>query len=148
MSLVRWNQIRELSLLDGAFDPFFRPANVGTGSAEYGRWNRLPAVDVYETDDHALVISAELPGSERDAGNVTLENGVLTIAGERKVDGEVEDGRLYRSERAYGAFRRSFTLPRSVDAGAVTAEHKNGALRIRLPLKEAAKPHRIDIKAA
>ena len=148
MSLVRWNPIRDLSMFDNAFDLFFRPANVGAASAESGGWNWMPAVDVYETDDHALVISAELPGIDRDAVDVTLENGLLTIAGERKADGEVEEGRLYRSERAYGAFRRSFTLPRSVDVGGVTAEHKTGTLRITLPMKEAAKPHRVDIKAA
>jgi HSP20 family protein len=108
----------------------------------------VPAVDVYETDDHALVVSAELPGIESKDVSVALENGVLTITGERKVDTEVERERWYRSERAYGTFRRSFTLPRTVDVGAVTAEHKNGTLRVRLPLKEEAKPHRITVNAA
>tara|TARA_B100000029_G_scaffold409047_1_gene410499 strand:+ start:933 stop:1340 length:408 start_codon:yes stop_codon:yes gene_type:complete len=135
-------------MFDNAFDRFFRPATPVGGAVEPASWSWMPAVDVYETDDHALVISAELPGVDRDAVSVTLENGVLTIAGERRADGEVEDGRVYRSERAYGAFRRSFTLPRRVDAAAVTAEHKNGTLQIRLPLREDAKPHQIDIKAA
>ncbi len=108
----------------------------------------MPAVDVYETEDHALVVSAELPGIDSKDVSVALDNGVLTIAGERKVDTEVDRERWYRSERAYGTFRRSFTLPRTVDAGAVTAEHKDGTLRVRLPLKEEAKPHRITVNAA
>lgn len=146
MSLVRWNPLRELGMLDTPLDRFFQTAPAApTGSAA---WSWTPAVDVYETDDHALVISAELPGVERDAVEVTLEHGVLTIAGERKLDERAESGRLYRSERAHGSFRRSFRVPSTVDVAAVTAEHRDGTLRITLPLQEAAKPHRIDIKAA
>lgn len=147
MSLVRWNPLSELGMFDTAFDRVFRHTpRAGDASGQVG-WNWMPAVDVYETDDHALVITAELPGVERDAVNVTLENGVLTIAGERKVD-QAEGSRLYRSERAHGAFRRSFTVPRSIDTASVTAEHKDGTLTVRLPLKEAAKPQRIEVKAA
>ena len=148
MSLIQWNPLGGLGMFDTSFDrvfPHTSPAGDAGGPAAS---NWMPAVDVYETDDQALVISAELPGVERDAVNVTLENGVLTIAGERKLPAEVDSGRLYRSERAYGAFRRSFSVPRSVDGAAVSAEHKDGTLRVRLPLKETAKPHRIEINAA
>ena len=147
MSLIHWNPIRELSAFDTPFNRVFR--HVIPGTDEVGRersW--VPAVDVYETDDHALVVSVELPGIDSKDLSVALENGVLTIEGERTIDTEVDRERWYRSERAYGAFRRSFTLPRTVDAGAVTAEHKNGTLRVRLPLKEEAKPHRITVNAA
>jgi len=143
MSLMHWNPFQELS----AFDTPFRYVISGTDEVA-GERSWVPAVDVYETDDHALVVSAELPGIESKDVSVALENGVLTITGERKVDTEVDRERWYRSERAYGTFRRSFTLPRTVDVGAVTAEHKNGTLRVRLPLKEEAKPHRITVNAA
>ena len=147
MSLVHWNSIRELSAFDTPYNRVFRHVIPATdeGTLELS-W--VPAVDVYETDDHALVVSAELPGIDSKDVSVELENGVLTIAGERRVDTGVDAEQWYRSERAYGRFRRSFTLPRTVDARAVTAEHKDGTLRVRLPLKEEAKPHRITVNAA
>jgi len=147
MALVHWNSFRELSAFDTPLTRVFRHVIPGTDEVPR-EWSWVPAVDVYETDDHALVVSAELPGIDSKDVSVALDNGVLTIAGERKVDTEVDRERWYRSERAYGTFRRSFTLPRSVDAGAVTAEHKDGTLRVRLPLKEEAKPHRITVNAA
>ena len=147
MSLVHWNPFRELSAYDIPLNRVFRQGVPGTDEVPR-EWSWLPAVDVYETDDHALVVSAELPGVNREDLSVALENGVLTIAGERKVDANIDRERWYRSERAYGTFRRSFTVPRSVDAGAVVAEHKDGTLRVRLPLKEEAKPQRITVKAA
>ena len=147
MSLVQWNPFQELSRVDTPFNRVFR--HVISGADEVpSQWSWVPPVDVYETDDHALVVSAELPGIDRKDVSVALENGVLTIAGERKVDSAIDKGRWHRSERAYGTFRRSFTLPRTVDSEAVTAEHKDGTLRVTLPLKEEAKPHRITINAA
>jgi HSP20 family protein len=147
MALVHWNPFTELSAFDTPFTRVIRHVTPGTDEAPR-EWNWVPAVDVYETDDHALVVTAELPGIDSKDVSVALDNGVLTITGERKVDGEVDRERWHRSERAYGAFRRSFTLPRTVDAKAVTAEHKDGTLRVRLPLQEEAKPHRITVKAA
>ena len=147
MALVHWNPFRELSAFDTPFNRVFGHVSPPTGEGPR-EWSWTPAVDVYETDDHALVISAELPGMDSKDVSVALENGVLTIAGERKMDTSVKQERWYRSERAYGTFRRSFTLPRTVDAAAVTADHKDGTLRVRLPLKEEAKPHRITVKAA
>lgn len=147
MALVHWNPIRELSAFDTPFRRIIRHVTPTTDEAPR-EWNWVPAVDVYETDDHALVVTAELPGIDSKDVGVALDNGVLTITGERKVDGDVDPERWHRSERAYGAFRRSFTLPRAVDAKAVTAEHKDGTLRVRLPLREEAKPHRITVKAA
>ena len=146
MSLVQWNPFREFSSFDTPFNRVFRHVVPRTDEVPRESW--VPAVDVYETDDHALVVSAELPGVDSKDVSVALDNGVLTITGERKIDTDVDRERWYRSERAYGTFRRSFTLPRTVDAGAVTAEHKDGTLRVRLPLKEEAKPHRITVSAA
>ncbi|MEE2638878.1 MAG: Hsp20/alpha crystallin family protein [Acidobacteriota bacterium] len=146
MSLVQWNPFRELSLLDRSGARVF--GDVSSHGADGSGWSWVPAVDVYETDDHALVVSAELPGLDGKDVEVTLVNGVLTISGERRVDETGEHGRWYRAERAYGRFRRSFTVPQTVDAESVTAEHKDGTLRVRLPFKEEAKPHRISVKAA
>ncbi|HJN45181.1 MAG: Hsp20/alpha crystallin family protein [Vicinamibacterales bacterium] len=147
MSLVHWNPFEEFTAFDAPFNRMFRRVSPGTDEAARQQ-NWMPTVDVYETDDHALIVSAELPGVDRKDVSVMFEDGVLTIAGERKRDAEVDNGRMFRSERAYGTFRRSFTVPRSVDAGAVTAEHKDGTLRVRLPAKAEATPHRIAVKAA
>ena len=149
MSLVHWNPLRELSAFALPFERILGPES-GTPGEVPLEWNWTPPVDVYETDDHALVVSAELPGVDPTEVSVTLEDGVLIIAGERKIDSELDRGRtrFYRSERAYGSFSRSFMVPRTVDTAAATAEHKAGALRVRLPLKEEAKTHRIEIKAA
>ncbi len=147
MSLVQWNPFREFSVMQTPIDQVWRSAlaMAGEGGPE-SSW--VPAVDVYETDDHTLVVSADLSGVDPADVSVTFENGMLTISGERKVDGDVDRTRMYRSERPYGSFRRSFTLPRTVDTEAVTAEHKAGTLRVRLPQKDEAKPHRIAVKAA
>jgi HSP20 family protein len=147
MSHVQWNPFRELSLLRAPGGLLFGP---GAGLAERGRpeANWAPAVDVYETDEGALVVSAELPGVDAKDVNLTLEDGVLTISGDRKFEGASDKARVYRTERAYGSFLRSFSVPRTVDGEAVTAEHRDGTLRITLPQKEEAKPQRIAIKAA
>ena len=92
-------------------------------------------------------MSAELPGIDPKDVNITLEDGVLTIAGERQFEGAGDNGRVYRTERAYGNFRRSFSVPQTVNGEAVKAEHKDGALRVTLPQKEEAKPQRIAITA-
>lgn len=145
MSLIHWNPLRELSPFALPFERILAP-ELGTAGEVPLDWT--PPVDVYDTDDGAFVVSAELPGVDPTEVTVTLEDAVLTIAGERKIDTEFDRTRFYRSERAYGSFSRSFMVPRTVDTAAATAEHKAGTLRVRLPLKEEAKTHRIEIKAA
>ena len=145
MSLIHWNPLRELSPFALPFERILAPELVTAGEVPLD-WT--PPVDVYETDDGAVVVSAELPGVDPTEVTVTLEDAVLTIAGERKIDTEFDRTRFYRLERAYGSFSRSFMVPRTVDTAAATAEHKAGTLRVRLPLKEEAKTHRIEIKAA
>jgi HSP20 family protein len=107
-----------------------------------------PPVDVRETGD-VIEVEVELPGLGSDDVDVRVENGVLTISGEKK--SEVEEGKEGSSyhliERRYGRFERSFTLPRTVDAEKVEASFSNGVLSIRLPKAETAKPRRITVKA-
>jgi HSP20 family protein len=103
-----------------------------------------PAVDVEETAD-ALVLTAELPGMSRDAIDIELEDGVLTIQGEKKEEQKEEgtQGLLY--ERRWGSFTRRFTLPRAVDSANITARYDNGILSIRVPKAEEAKGRKIEI---
>lgn len=145
MSLVQLNRLGGLAGFDRSVGSLFNQVLAASGDVR--EWDWTPAVDVFETSDHELVVSAELPGIDRGDVEVTIEEGVLTISGERKID-SVGDGRWYRNERSFGAFRRSFTVPRTVDTEAVSAEHKDGTLNVRLPLREGAKPHRIAVREA
>lgn len=127
--------------MDRVFDRFFNPSTTEGLSI----W--APAVDVRETNDE-LHVTAELPGLKPEDVNVTVENGVLTISGEKKqeVQEGKEDGDYYLFERRYGRFERSFTLPRSVNADRVKARFENGILTVALPKAEEAKPRKVQIE--
>jgi HSP20 family protein len=128
MTIVRW-------------DPF-RDFGFNTGNS----W--VPPVDIYQTGEHELVLKAELPDLSREEIDVTVENFVLTVKGEKKLGTEVTEEQFHHIERHYGAFSRSFQLPRTVDASKVSAEYKNGVLTVRLPLREEAKPRQIKVEVA
>jgi HSP20 family protein len=104
-----------------------------------------PAVDIFETKDREYVLKAELPDMKREDITVTFENNVLTLTGERKAAFDENDGTFHRSERAYGRFSRSFTLPATVDANRINAAYKDGVLTIRVPQREEAKPRQIAV---
>jgi HSP20 family protein len=122
------------------FDPF------GEFAAARGPW--IPAVDIFETDAHDVIIKAELPDMTRENIEVTVENQTLTLKGERKMPADVKEEQFRRVERAYGAFTRSFSLPNTVDASKVSADYKNGVLTVKLPFREEAKPRTISIEVA
>jgi HSP20 family protein len=107
----------------------------------------MPTVDISETDGEYL-IKAELPEVKKEDVKVTVENGVLTLQGERRQEKEEKGKRYHRVERSYGSFVRSFSLPESVDEGAVKAEYKDGVLNLHLPKTEKVKPKAIDVKVA
>jgi HSP20 family protein len=123
------------------FDPFREFAVFPRGS-----W--APPVDIFETATHDLVIKAELPDVSREDVEVTVENNVLTLKGEKKLPADVKEEQFRRVERDYGVFTRSFTLPNFVDAGKVTADFKNGVLTVRLPYRDEAKPRTINVEVA
>jgi HSP20 family protein len=141
MALVRWDPARELASmevdrLNNMFNNFF-----GEGLSR--SW--APAVDIYETPQHEIVVKAELPDMKREDIGVTFENNVLTLTGERKVDEQIARDRFQRMERFYGSFSRSFTLPPTVDAAQISAAYKDGVLTVRLPQREEAKPKQITV---
>jgi HSP20 family protein len=123
------------------FDPFRE-------FAVFPRGNWVPPVDIFETPTHDLVIKAELPDVAREDVEVTVENNVLTLKGEKKLPADVKEEQFRRIERDYGTFTRSFTLPNFVDAGKVSAEFKNGVLTVRLPYRDEAKPRTINVEVA
>jgi HSP20 family protein len=107
----------------------------------------LPPVDIFETEQHEFVIKAELPDMKREDINLTFENNVLTLRGERKFENEAKRDNFHRVERSYGSFSRSFTLPNTVDPSRISAAYKDGVLTIRLPQREDAKPKQISVNA-
>ena len=139
MTLVRWNPARELASME--IDRLNNMLNDFYGAGR--SW--MPAVDIFETPEHEFVLKAELPDVKRDDINVSFENGVLTLTGERKTEFDASQGTYHRSERAYGRFSRSFTLPATVDANRIAASYKDGVLTIRVPQREEAKPKQITV---
>lgn len=141
MALVRWDPIRELATmevdrLNNMFANFY-----GEGLSR----NWVPPVDIYETEQHEIVLKAELPDMKREDIGVTFENNVLTLKGERKGEQQVSRERFQRVERFQGSFSRSFTLPATVDASRISASYKDGVLTVRLPQREEAKPKQITV---
>jgi HSP20 family protein len=106
----------------------------------------VPPVDIFEDENHDVVIKAELPEMSREAIDVTFENNVLTLRGERTLDSTVKRDQYQRMERYYGSFSRSFTLPATVDAARISASYRDGVLTIRIPQREEAKPKQIAIQ--
>jgi HSP20 family protein len=141
MTLVRWNPVRELASME--VDRLNRMF-----SDFYGGFDRawVPAVDVYESNDHEFVLKAELPEVKREDIAITFDNGVLTLKGERKSEVETSRDNFHRVERQHGSFTRSFALPATVDAARIHASYKDGVLTIRVPQRADAKPKQIEIK--
>jgi HSP20 family protein len=133
MAIVRFDPFRGLTLMQNALQ--------GDGA-----W--VPAVDIFETAGKQFVIKAELPEMKREAIAVTVEQGILTISGERVPTGDVPKDAYRRVERAYGKFSRQFTLPRSVDVSKVAAEYKDGVLTVTLPMREESKPRSVPVAVA
>jgi HSP20 family protein len=121
------------------FEPFFRFPYVS--EAAPASWN--PAVDVAEETDK-IVVRVEVPGVNEQDLRVSFEDGLLSISGERQFERK-EDRNYHRIERAYGSFTRTFSLPRSVDAGQIAANYRDGILEVTIPKKEEARPKQIQI---
>jgi len=111
-----------------------------------GAW--VPPVDIFQTGEQEVILKAELPDMMRENIDITVENGTLTIKGEKKFSLEVKEDQVHRIERRYGVFSRSFSLPQTVDTAKVGADYKNGVLTVRLPLREDAKPRQIKVDVA
>jgi HSP20 family protein len=151
MALVRWSDpFREFAQLQDRINRAFSDAYGRTGADEglmsSGAW--VPPVDIYQNGDNEVVLKAELPEMSRDAIDVTVENGTLTIKGEKKFASDVKEESFHRIERRYGTFTRSFTLPQTIDAGRVSADYRDGVLTVRLPMREEAKPRQIKVNVA
>ncbi len=145
MSITRYDPFRDLRTLQEEVNRLFSrnlsPSFSDEGIAR-GAW--MPSVDIYENKDQ-IVLEAELPGMNREDFELTIENNVLTLRGERHFEKKDESDNYHRVERSYGSFSRSFTLPQTVSAEGTTAEYKNGVLRVVLQKREEVKARRIEI---
>ena len=145
MSLIRWEPF---SALEDSFNRFMPslfgqwPRGFDGGRAELS-WR--PSADISETDKEYL-IHAELPSVKKEDVKVTVDDGVITIAGERRQEKEDKSTKQHRVERFYGRFERSFFLPENVDSNAIRCENSDGVLTVHMPKAKADKPAPKQIK--
>jgi HSP20 family protein len=143
--IARWDPFREFSTLQDRMNRLFRESYGPEGRDESLSTSQFaPPVDVYE-DEHNVVLKVEVPGIDEKDIDVRVENNVLTVHGERKVEKEEKEENFRRIERQYGSFTRTFTLPSTVDAERIQADYDKGILKIVLPKKAEAKPKSIKV---
>ena len=147
MQLVRFNPTRDLfhfgRRMDSVFDDFFGDFLNKTRSDTRQGWS--PKVDVFEEEDH-IVMTAELPGVEKDNIAIDVNGRVLTLKGERTYENEVKEDKYTLRERAYGTFQRSFTLPAETDSEKIKAAYKDGVLKLNIPKPASSRPKQITIQ--
>jgi HSP20 family protein len=147
--LTRWEPWKELEAMERRLATLMgRPVARREGETEaltVAEW--APLVDIVEEEKEYL-IKAELPEMKKEEVKVTVEKRVLSLSGERKYEKEEKGKKYHRVERAYGSFLRSFTLPEDADGGKVTAEYKDGVLKVHIPKSAQAKPKAIEVKVS
>jgi HSP20 family protein len=147
MNLTRWDPFRELEDMRNRLDRLFGrtavPSEGGKEALSVADW--VPVVDITENPE-AYVLKAELPEIDKKDVNLTIQDGVLTIRGERHGEKEESGKKFHRVERSYGKFMRTFTLPSDADEENVRASHKDGVLTVQIAKTEKAKPRAIDVK--
>ena len=145
MTVVRYDPFRDLRTLQEEVNRLFSTnLTRAFGDEGIGRGAWAPSVDIYENKDQ-IVLEAELPGMKQEDFELSIENNVITLRGERRFEKTDETDNYHRVERSYGAFTRSFTLPQTVTAEGATAEYNNGVLRVTLPKREETKARRIQV---
>lgn len=148
-NLVRWDPMREAVDLFTEFDrmldvPRMRAAMTNRYGEESGPWGL--ALDVSEEDDH-YIVEASVPGVDPDDLDITIEDNVLTITGERRVEDVDNEPNYHLRERRFGKFSRSIRFPTQVNANKVVANVENGVLRLEIPKADEVKPKRISVQA-
>lgn len=146
MNLIKWDPFRELEDVSNRLNRIFgRSASRAESSQEMlGMADWAPSVDISETDT-AYLIKGEIPGVKKEDVKVTVQDGMLTIQGERKMEKEEKGKKFHRVERSYGSFVRSFRLPDDADENKVKAEFKDGMINVTLAKSAKAKPQAINV---
>jgi HSP20 family protein len=149
MSVSRWDPFQDLLAIQDEMNQLFgRAVGQGSGRSQSQAGERMwaPALDISERKD-AYVVTVEVPGIKADDLDITLEDGLLTIKGERRFTQESSEQQFHRVERRYGSFRRSITLPSQVQAEQIEASFEDGVLEVTVPKAEEAKPKKITVRA-
>jgi HSP20 family protein len=147
MNIVRYRPFGEFRMLQNEMNRLFsdfRPDVSGQEDVTYGSWN--PKVDIFETKD-GLVLEAELPGMKQEDFDLTIEDNVVTLKGERRFEKKTDNDNYHRVERAYGSFTRSFTLPQNISSEGTEAHFSDGILTVSLPKREETKAKKIEVKS-
>jgi HSP20 family protein len=147
-TLIRWNQLREMDEAQNRLNQFLggfpnRLGNAETHSLTVVDWS--PDVDISQ-DDREYLLKADLPEMKKEDVKVTVEDGILCVSGERKSEKEDQKTKFHRIERSFGNFRRSFTLPEDTDSTKVTADFRDGVLKVHLPTTTIAKTKAVEVK--
>ena len=151
-SLVRWQPFQELNALQRHMNRMFDTFSGKTTSLmpleeSLSSWEFGPPVDIYK-DDRRLTFKVEVPGIDEKDIKVEIENNVLTVRGERKLENDIKEENFRRMERHYGAFSRSFTLPSTVDPEKIEANYTHGVLAIQMPKRAGARPKEIKMNVS
>ena len=141
--LTRWDPFRDLAVLQNRVNRMFEE-QYGNGREELTTGAFVPPVDIYE-DEQGIQLKLEVPGIAEKDLDIKVENNVLTVSGERKLEKEEKEQNFHRVERRYGSFTRSFTLPTTVDTENIQADYEAGVLKIRLTKRAEAKPKQIKV---
>ena len=146
MTIVRWDPFRNMTTLQDRINRIFdeTASRSQDYDVEVSQCDWRPVVDIYDSEK-AIVTNAELPGVTKDTITLDVKENILTLRGERKSDEEVRKENYYRMERCFGTFERAFTLPSTVDPAKITANFKDGILKIEIPKAEEKKPKQITI---
>lgn len=148
--MARWSPLKELEEMEKRLSSVFghvprKAAGEKEEAMAIADWS--PLVDITE-DEKEYIVKAEIPEMKKEDIKLNVHEDVLTISGERKYEKEEKGKKYHRVERAYGSFVRSFTLPEDADGTKVSAEYKDGMLKVHLPKSEKAKPKAIEVKIA
>jgi HSP20 family protein len=141
MNLLRW----QIPALRNEIDRLFEVPLTELARTSHFLSDSSPALDIHE-DKENLVVTVELPGMKKENIDVSLHDGCLSISGERKSEEKLEKAEVYRSERFFGRFQRTVSLPAPVNAAQIRAQYKDGVLTVTLPKAEEAKPKQIDVQ--
>lgn len=148
-TLTHWNPLREMQNLENRLERFWgaalQPHNGEKEALSVSQWT--PLVDISE-DANEFLVTAELPDLQKKDVKVSVEDGELSISGERKTESETKGRKYHRIERSFGSFQRTFSLPDGVRSDRVTAEFKDGVLRVHLPKDQKARTKSREVKVS
>ena len=150
MTLIKWGPFDDLLTIQEKMNKLFEDTLIRSGGfgsdEEFSITSWMPPVDIYETGD-SIILKAELPEISREDVEINVDNNVLTLSGSREMEKNTEKENFHRVERSYGSFKRSFTLPSTIDQDNIDASFENGVLMITMAKKDESKPRQIEIKS-